>query len=358
MQNRIKKIAIKDIKVFSGRRSVDDENVRVIADSMNKIGLKTPITVKKCKTGVRLVAGLHRLKAAELLGWKKIDAVQMSGSKTDAGLWEDSENLHRAELKVLERSVKINRWRLHFKKMAKAAHVARPGGRQPNDAAISVTAKKLGFKRAEISRAKLIAGIAQKVQAKLPKCGLDDDQAALLAIAKAPTPKAQRKKLRDILKRKNAPRRKGATRSKSGKTARDDEQAVLLAEVEDGMREVDKLKRELRVERKKRRKLKKRLAKARSAGAPEAPAITSPPTAPPPLPDEATVGVASPSIAPLPVISGDLGIPPFQDRRDPETAFAALKAAWDNAPVAVRSRFYAEVIGKGGDFSGSQTEHS
>ena len=120
-----------------------------------------------------------------------------------------------------------------------------------------------------------------------------------------------------------------------------------MAEVEDGMHEADKLKRKLRAERKKRRKLKKLLAKARSAGAPEAPAITSPPTAPPPLPDAATVGVASPSIAPLPVISGD-----------PETAFAALKAAWDNAPVAVRSRFYAEVIGKGGDFSGSQTEHS
>ena len=220
-----------------------------------------------------------------------------------------------------------------------------------------MTAKKLGFKRDEISRAKLIAGIAPKVQAKLPKYGLDDDQAALLAIAKAP-PKAQRAKLKAIVKRKRAPRRKAATPSKNGKVAKADAEVVLLAEVEDGMREADKLKREVRAERKKRRKLKKLLAKALGAGAPEAPAITSPPTAPPPLPDAATVGVASPSIAPLPVISGDLGIPPFLDRRDPETAFAALKAAWDNAPVAVRSRFYAEVIGSGGDFSGSQTEHS
>ena len=114
MANHIKEIAIKNIKVFSGRRSVDKKNVRVIADLMSKIGLNTPITVRKCKTGVRLVAGLHRLKAAKLLGWKKIKAVQMSGNKTQAGLWEDSENLHRAELKVFERSVKINRWRRHF----------------------------------------------------------------------------------------------------------------------------------------------------------------------------------------------------------------------------------------------------
>jgi ParB family transcriptional regulator, chromosome partitioning protein len=352
---KIIKIAIKDIKVFGGRRSVQSDKVRLIADSMNKIGLKTPITVKKCKTGVRLVAGLHRLKAAKLLGWKKIDAIQMSGSKTDAGLWEDSENLHRAEMKVLERSVKINRWRRHFLKVAKAAQVAGPGGRQPNDAAISVTAKKLGFTRDEISRAKLIAGITPKVQAKLPEYGLDNDQAALLAIAKAPAPKAQRKKLRDILKRKNAPRRKGGTGSKSGKTARDDEQAVLLAELEGQIGEVDKLKRELRAERKKRHKVKKLLAKARSAGAPIAPATISPPTVP--TQDETAARISSPSIAPLPVISGDLDIPPFLDRRDPETAFVALKAAWDNAPVAVRSRFVAEVLGIGGDFSGSQTEH-
>ena len=112
------------------------------------------------------------------------------------------------------------------------------------------------------------------------------------------------------MKRKHAPRRKAATPSKNGKVAKADAEAVILAEVEDGMREADKLKRELRAERKKRRKLKKLLAKARSAGAPEAPAITSPST-PPPLPDAATVGVASPSIAPLPVISGDLDIPPF-----------------------------------------------
>jgi hypothetical protein len=66
----------------------------------------------------------------------------------------------------------------------------------------------------------------------------------------------------------------------------------------------------------------------------------------------------SPPTAPgQPDGSDNLDIPPFLDRRDPEKAFAALKAAWDNAPVAVRSRFFAEVIGNGGDFSGSQTEH-
>jgi ParB/RepB/Spo0J family partition protein len=355
MKTKIHKIRIKDIKVFSGRRSLQNDKVRIIADSMNKIGLKTPITVRKCRTGIRLVAGLHRLEAAKLLGLKKIDAFQQPGSKNDASLWEDSENLHRAELTVLERADRIERWRKATRKKAKVAQAARPGGRQPKDAGITKTAKKCGFSRDEVSRAKKIAHISPKVKAKVKNLGLADNQTALLAIAKAPTPKAQRAKLKAIVKRKNAPRRKAATPSKNGKVAKADAEAVLLAEVEDSMREADKLNHELRAERKKRRKLKKLLAKARSAGVPAAPAITSPPT--PPLPDAATVGVSSPSIASvLPVISDDLDIPPLLDRRDPEPAFAALKAAWDNAPVAVRARFVAEVLRISGDFPGSPSE--
>jgi ParB/RepB/Spo0J family partition protein len=129
MSTRIEKIAIKDIKILGGRRSVKQENVQVLADSMFKIGLNTPITVRKGKTGPILVAGLHRLEAAKLLGWKKIAAVQLSGSKSDARLWKGSENLHRADLTVLERSIEIERWRRHFREVAKGAQVARPGGR-------------------------------------------------------------------------------------------------------------------------------------------------------------------------------------------------------------------------------------
>jgi hypothetical protein len=33
-----------------------------------------------------------------------------------------------------------------------------------------------------------------------------------------------------------------------------------------------------------------------------------------------------------------------------------LKATWDNAPVAVRARFVAEVLGISGDFPGSASE--
>ena len=342
MSARIEKIAIKDIKVFGGRRSVQSDKVRLIADSMSKIGLKTPITVKKCKTGVRLVTGLHRLEAAKMLGWKKIDAVQMSGSKTDAGLWEDSENLHRAELTALEHAERIESWRKATRK--KAAQVAGPGGRQPKDAGITKTAKKFGFSRDEVSRAKKIANIAPKVKAKVNKLGLGDNQAALLAIAKAPTPKAQQAKLKAIVKRKHAPRRKAATPSKNGKVAKATEEAAFQAELNLQIEENKKLKVKLAAKRKKIRKLKNERAATDSGEMSIAPATASPPTAP--THDEATVGITSPPIAPVqPEGSENLDIPQLLDRRDPEKAFAVLKAAWFNAPSVARSRFLAEVLG-------------
>lgn len=348
---KITKIEIQDIKKFSGRRSLQDDKVRIIADSMSKIGLKTPITVRKCKTGFRLVTGLHRLEAAKLLGWEKIDAIRLGGSKRDADLWEDSENLHRAELTALERAVRIEAWRKETRK--KVAQVAQPGGKQPKDAGIAKTAKNCGYSRDEVSRSKKIATIHPKVRAKIEKSGIADNQAALLAIAKATTLTAQRAKLKAIVKRSNAPRKKAATPSKNRNVAKTDTQDLLRAEVEDKIDQADKLSRKLRAERIKRRRLKKRLAKALSASAKAVPAITSPP----PPPDAAIASVSSPSIAPLlRVISNDLdGLPPI-DRHDHESAFAALKAAWDNAPVAVRSRFVIEVVGITGDFPGSASE--
>ena len=343
MSARIKKIAIKDIKILGGRRSVKRKNVRVLADSMSKIGLNTPITVRKGKTGLILVAGLHRLEAAKLLGWKKIKTVQMSGGKTNARIWEDSENLHRAELTVLERADRIERWRK--KTWKRASQVAGPGGRQPKDAGITKTAQKLGFSVDEVSRAKKISRISPKVKAKARKEDLADNQSALLAIAKAPTPKEQRAKLKAIVKRKNAPRRKRPTHPNTGK-----------AELNLQIQENKKLKANLDAKRKKLRKLKNALAANGTGAMSIAPVTTSPPTVP--THDEAAMDISSPSNAPVqPDGSDNLELPPELDRRDSETAFVALKAAWDHAPMAVRSRFVAEVLGISGNFPGSQTEH-
>ena len=59
------------------------------------------------------------------------------------------------------------------------------------DAAINRTAKALGFTKEEVRRAKKIAGISEEARAEAKRLGLDDNQRALLEIAKLPTATAQ-----------------------------------------------------------------------------------------------------------------------------------------------------------------------
>ena len=158
------------------------------------------------------------------------------------------------------------------------------------------------------------------------------------------------------MKRKNAPRGKRPTHPNTGKNAQATEEAAFQAELNLQIEENKKLKIKLDAKRKKLRKLKNALAANGTGAMSIAPVTTSPPTVP--TQDEATAAISSPSNAPVqPDGSDNLELPPELDRRDSETAFVALKAAWDHAPMAVRSRFVAEVLGISGNFPGSQTEH-
>jgi ParB/RepB/Spo0J family partition protein len=112
-----------NVKVPEHRaRGLDDAAVTRLAESMAQIGLQTPITVRDDGEWPVLVAGLHRLKAAEQLGWAKIDAVYLEGDERDARLWEISENLHRADLSAVERAEHIAEWLQLTERKAGTAH--------------------------------------------------------------------------------------------------------------------------------------------------------------------------------------------------------------------------------------------
>src|SRR5262249_47234281 len=75
--------------------------VDALAESMASIGLQTPISIwAPDDYTVILVAGRHRLAAAEKLGWVSIDCVFVNDLATeiDRELWEIDENLCRAQL--------------------------------------------------------------------------------------------------------------------------------------------------------------------------------------------------------------------------------------------------------------------
>lgn len=89
-------IKIAGIRVPDGRRSVQPEVVEYLGESMGKLGLKTPITVRLDEDGnAILVAGAHRLAAAKLLGWDRIQCfIEADQSDEEARLWELSACAH------------------------------------------------------------------------------------------------------------------------------------------------------------------------------------------------------------------------------------------------------------------------
>ena len=97
----IKIVKISDIKIGSRNRQYKEDKARGLAKSIQEIGLLHPIVVSGDNM---LIAGLHRLKAAEMLGWDEIPASVIEFSTLEKELSEIDENLIRAELTELEKA--------------------------------------------------------------------------------------------------------------------------------------------------------------------------------------------------------------------------------------------------------------
>lgn len=109
-----------DIEVGERHRALSSDAVERLAKSMNDIGLRHPISVRiveemeidgELTAGVPiLVAGAHRLAAAKLLGWERVDCVDVDDDALTAELWELAENLHRHDLTKDQRDEHIRRY--------------------------------------------------------------------------------------------------------------------------------------------------------------------------------------------------------------------------------------------------------
>jgi ParB family chromosome partitioning protein len=180
----IHQVRVDLIKIVGRHRPVNDKELQELKASIAEIGLQTPITVRFRKNRVQLVAGLRRLKAMEQLGEEWIPCFEHCYEEGESYLWQRSENLYRGELCVLERAELINELR---QAVLQEGQVAPPGGRQPADVGINKAAKRLGFTKEEVRRSMRMAEmIAPKAKSEARKLGLDDNQDALLQIAKLP----------------------------------------------------------------------------------------------------------------------------------------------------------------------------
>ena len=320
------KVYINEVRVTDDRRSLDEEKVHAIAASMSLIGQRAPITVREVKKKLVLVSGAHRLEAARRLGWSTLGAWVIYDDDVEARLCQIAENVCRAELKALDRAIYINELRSLVQQ--KVGQVAPPGGTQPRDSGVNKTAKAMGLTREDVRRSKIIAGISAEGIAEARRLGLDDNQRALLLIAKLPTPNAQVMALQELdvrtraaLARSNPLSGVPVSKKAAAKIA------GLEATIAEKTNAVATLKTEIAVAREHVHKLERKLVGARIGIAVSTPTTHSPPTAP----------------------SDHVEVTSGPDTQQPPSAqeqaeFMTLTSAWQAARPNVRERFVHQVL--------------
>lgn len=101
----MRSLLVEQIRHRKDARHRDDAALNALAKSIDKIGLINPIRVREVGDGLyEVVAGSHRLQAAELLGWTEIAAFVSTDDDLHAELAMIDENLVRAELSVVDRA--------------------------------------------------------------------------------------------------------------------------------------------------------------------------------------------------------------------------------------------------------------
>ncbi|MCK1279476.1 ParB N-terminal domain-containing protein [Bradyrhizobium sp. 61] len=201
------------VVVPPGRRALNEETVVSLMKSIEAIGLQSPPAVRLVTMMLEgeeqdnvpvLVYGHHRIEAAKRLGWKWIECLVLDLDDIAAELTEISENLHRAELTVLQRDEQIARWiELTTVKPeissddAKPAQVAQVSGGRGNKGGISEASRELGIERTDAIRATKVAALSPEAKAAATDAGLDDNRSALLEAAKETEPEKQVAVIRD-----------------------------------------------------------------------------------------------------------------------------------------------------------------
>lgn len=104
------KVAISEIKINPGRRPANLDGIKELARSISEIGLLNPITIDQ---EYILVAGLHRLEAAKMLGWTEIECNVCTLDALQTELAEIDENVVRTELSVIEYGELLERRKIY-----------------------------------------------------------------------------------------------------------------------------------------------------------------------------------------------------------------------------------------------------
>jgi ParB-like chromosome segregation protein Spo0J len=195
---KIRYYAPDEIKAGKPSRPINPDTVDRIVEGKRRHGQFSPLTVRVITGVPHLMTGFHRLEAAKKLKLKKVPCFVIRG-KTNARLWQISENLHRAELTVLDEAEQTAEWLKLVEKLAPSQDrdaekrgPGRPEGLKKKAAKeLPIPGKTDAAKLKTVDRRLKIANIDAAARQAARDAGFADSQTKLSRIARELTPKAQ-----------------------------------------------------------------------------------------------------------------------------------------------------------------------
>jgi ParB family chromosome partitioning protein len=192
-----------EIYIDGPRRPITEAAVARLVESIGKIGLLNPPTVRavdylndpidgELHGAYVLVAGRHRVEACKRLGIENIECSLVDVDATGARMMEIAENLDRSELTALERDEHVAEWIVLANKKegvsselgTKLSSRGRDGEGRP-EGGVNAAARELGIKKTDAHSAKQVAGLSDEAKAVAKESGLDDNRSVPLKAAKS-----------------------------------------------------------------------------------------------------------------------------------------------------------------------------
>jgi ParB/RepB/Spo0J family partition protein len=198
---RVEELAVGSISISSlkMKRTLSEEAVEEIAESIQVCGLIHPVLVREKEEGYELLAGLHRLEAVKRLGRETIAAnIIEPQDDTEAELTALDENLRRAPEESAEFDEAVARWKELYEKKHGAAKPGRPRKNvAPRESFAGAVAKATGKSPKTIHRAvarneRLVPEVKKAHQESRITAGQADELVKLL-------PEGQRELLPEII---------------------------------------------------------------------------------------------------------------------------------------------------------------
>lgn len=154
------------------RRTFEEEPLKELARSLKEEGLIQPVVVRPVGNSFELIAGERRLRAAEMIGWKSIEARIIHVNDEGAAVKGLIENLQRSDLNAIEEA-------RGYKQLVEA----------PYNLTQDEVSRRVGKCQSAIARALALLELPEEVQALMPRGIVTESHARL--IRKLPEKKKQ-----------------------------------------------------------------------------------------------------------------------------------------------------------------------